>query len=229
MKIAIVDIDGILWNMADVWYKELIKVNPECPYPGKTSAWNFHKGYMTDEQFQATIDIIHMQQDLYECFKEAHRLTNMLHNSGFIVKIASHRTHRSKDVTRRWLNNNDIYFDELHTVADKHFLLKDASLFIDDSPASQKYAIKKGINVISLRYPYNKDLKNVLFFDSFSDMLDGVEKWLEEFKYKQKTLISITKEEYEYLIERNKQLIALEGSKVKNWCSYEELVNKMFE
>ena len=34
-KLAVVDIDGILWNMADVWYKELIKVNPDCLIQGK--------------------------------------------------------------------------------------------------------------------------------------------------------------------------------------------------
>ena len=229
MKIAVVDIDGILWNMADVWYAELIKVNPDCPYPGKTSAWNFHKGYLTDECFQETIDTIHMAQDKYSCFKHANRLTNMLHNAGFRVIIASHRTSKSKEITKRWLENNEIYFDELHTVADKHFLLKDASLFIDDSPASQKYAVKRKVSVISIRYPYNENMKGVLFFDTFSDMLTGVETWLKEFKYKQQTSISITKEEYDYLLERNKKLIALEGSKVKNWENYESIVHKLFE
>ena len=83
--------------------------------------------------------------------------------------------------------------------------------------------------MISICYPYNKDVKGVLFFNCFQDMLDGVEKWLENFKLKQISTISITKEEYDYLIEQNKKLIALEGSKVKNWENYDSVVNKLFE
>lgn len=193
MKIVVCDVDNILWNMADVWYAELKKVNPFCPYPGKVDAWNFHTGYMTDDQFQETIDIIHMRQAEFNCFPEAGKLTNMLHNAGFYVKVASHRTSKSKELTKCWLNKHNIFFDELHTVSDKHFLLKDADLFIDDSPTSQKYAINNHIPVLSLKYLYNEHVKGVLFFDTFSEMLGGLEKWLDDFKYTQGPHVSIKK------------------------------------
>jgi hypothetical protein len=183
MKSVVVDIDAILWSMAEVWYEELIKINPACPCPGKGNVWNFHKGYMTDEQFQGTIDDIHMRQDEYTCFSGADELTSILHKAGFYVKIASHRTSKSRKVTKKWLENNRIYFDELHTVNDKHFLLEDASLFIDDSPKSQEYAIKQKIPVISIKYLYNEHVEGVLFYDTFYDMLNGVEKWLKVQKH----------------------------------------------
>jgi len=192
-KTAVVDIDGILWNMAEFWYDELIKINPACPYPGSTSAWCFHKGYMSDEEFQKTIDIVHMKQEHFPAFKEAYKLPNMLYSAGFRVNIASHRTALSKTTTANWLYKNSIYYDELHTVSDKHFLLKDADLFIDDSPTSQKYAINNHIPVLSLKYLYNEHVKGVLFFDTFSEMLGGLEKWLDDFKYTQGPHVSIKK------------------------------------
>lgn len=180
MRIAVVDIDGILWTMAPAWYEELIKVNPDCPFPGSTSAWNFHKGYMSDEDFQETIDAVHMRQAEFDCFPRAERLTNVLHNAGFHVKIASHRTYRSKEATLKWLNKHRIYYDELHTVDDKHFLLQDAQVFIDDSPASQEYAKSINLPVLSIRYPYNTHMKGILLYDSFDGLLDGLGHWLEK-------------------------------------------------
>lgn len=222
MRIAVVDIDGILWSMAPEWYEELRKINPNCPFPGSTTSWNFHKGYMSDEVFQETIDAIHMRQAEFNCFPKAKRLTNMLHNAGFYVKIASHRTSKSKGATLKWLCNHDIYYDELHTVNDKHFLLKDAQVFIDDSPASQEYAISIGLPVLSIRYPYNKHIKGALLFDSFNEMLNGLEDWLENNVYNYEKYVTISKLEYDYLLACNKHLIALEGSGVKNWKDYAE-------
>jgi hypothetical protein len=178
-KIAVIDIDGILWNMAPAWYTELIKINPECPYPGKTTAWNFAKGYMSNEDFKKTIDTIHMKQDQFPCFKGVHKLTNMLYEADFYIKIASHRTDKSKDITAKWLYNNDIYYHELHTVPDKHFLLEDAAIFIDDNPDSQEYALSNNVIVFSIEYPYNRHVKDVYFFDNFTNMVSGVESFLD--------------------------------------------------
>ena len=222
MKIAVVDIDGILWTMAPPWYEELIKINPNIPFPGSTTSWNFGKGLISDEEFQKTIDAVHMRQEEFSSFEGAGKLTNMLHNSGFYVKIASHRVPKSKETTRRWLKKNNIYFDELHTVSDKHPLLRDASLFIDDSPASQRYAVSIGLPIMSIRYPYNKDVKGVLFFDDFSYMLDGLRKWLAS------KSVTISKEEYEMLVNSNNILIALEGSGVNNWPGYDQAIESVY-
>jgi len=220
-RIAVVDIDGILWSMAPAWYEELIKINPDIPFPGCTNSWNFGEGFMDDHIFQQTIDAVHMRQEEFGCFEGAGKLTNMLHNSGFYVKIASHRTYKSKAATKAWLNKHNIFFDELHTVDDKHPLLQDADLFIDDSPSSQQYAVSIGLPVMSIRYPYNENVYGVLFFDDFSYMLAGLRQWLAS------KSVTISKEEYAMLIKNNNFLIALEGSGVDNWPGYEQVVDNV--
>ena len=227
MKIAIVDIDSILWSMDAPWYKELIKINPECPYPGKLPIWDFYKGYISDSDFKKTIDIIHMQQDKYPCFVDAPELTNMLHDAGFYVKIASHRTAKSKEATATWLHNNNIYYDELHTVDNKYFLLDDATLFIDDSPYSQEYALNKNITVFSLVYPYNKHVEGVYFYDNLKDLIKNLRIWLElEIS---KKFVTIPVELYEELRSDSLFLSCLNGAGVDNWDGYEFAIDSFEE
>lgn len=230
MKIAVVDIDGILWNMADVWYEELKKVNPECPYPGSTGAWYFHKGYMTDEQFQETVDIIHMKQHIYSCFKDAGLLTKALHQAGFYVKIASHRITNSYNSTRAWLIDNDIYFDELYTVEDKHFLLEDATIFIDDSPASQELALSKGVATFSIEYLYNTHMDGVFFAKDFRNLLADINTWLEGYSYyspSEDKTVTISEAYYMDLLYNSALLASLEAAGVDNWEGYSEALNNL--
>lgn len=181
MKIAVVDIDQILWSMGEAWYEEIIKINPECPYPGK-STWDFYKGFLTEKELQLTIDNVHMKQNTFEPFKKAPLLTRTLREHDFYIKIASHRNPRTKCVTEDWLLENGIYFDDLYAVTDKHFLLEDATVFIDDSPHSQAYAIEKGVKTFSIMYPYNRHMDGVVFSKDFEGLLHDVEKWCSQFK-----------------------------------------------
>lgn len=230
MKIAVIDIDAILWNMADVWYEELKKVNPECPYPGKTDAWNFYEGYMTDEQFQKTVDTIHMNQDKYSCFENAHLLTKNLANAGFYIKIASHRIEDSKYVTDLWLFDNAIHYDELYTVEDKLFLLEDATVFIDDSPASQEYAVEKDVTTFSIEYPYNKHVKGIRFAKDFADLVTKVSEWskyYEPISPSAEDTVTISADTYDKLIEDSALLASLWAAGVDNWEGYGEAINNL--
>lgn len=180
MKIAVVDIDQILWPMDEPWHIEINKINPECPYPGK-STWDFYKGYLTEKELQITIDNVHFKQHTFEPFKKAPLLTKVLRDHGFYVKIASHRSFSAINVTELWLLENDIYFDELYAVVNKHFLLEDASVFIDDSPHSQKFALERNIPTFSIKYPYNKHMEGVVFADDFVGLLCKVEEWCSKY------------------------------------------------
>ena len=177
MKKAIVDIDGILWNMQPPWYEELCKVNKDCPYPG-LDVWHFYKGFLTNEEANKTIKTTHMRQHLYFCFDRACRLTSLLQNLGYYVIIASHRDVDTLVPTKTWLRENGINYDELFLGDDKMFLVDKDDVFVDDCPDSQEKALKKGVKVFSIKYPYNKHVKGVHFYEDFDALVGGVEKEL---------------------------------------------------
>jgi hypothetical protein len=173
MKTALLDIDAILWEMAPIWYKELIKINPNCPYPG-TTIWEFWEGYMTKEEAHKTIDAVHFKQEHYDCFPRAHELSKALANAGYTVVIASHRNPAARGSAELWLDKHSIYYDDLYIGPNKLPLLDKTDLFIDDCPHSQVVAINKNIPVYSILYPYNKHVKGVNFYSDFETMLRGV-------------------------------------------------------
>ncbi len=177
MKKAVVDIDGILWKITSHWHKEIIKVNSDCPAPGHNGNWNFYKGYLTEEEMQTTVKKIHMNQHKYNSFEQAYKVTKALQREGYYVTIASHRDPESRNATKQWLYQNNIPYDALYTGFDKHFLLDDAEIFVDDSPISQQVALDKGVDVFSLEYDYNKHVKGVNFSKDFFSLIIDLKIW----------------------------------------------------
>lgn len=180
MKKAVVDIDGILWLMGPPWWKVIKKIAPDCPCPGTTGDWDFYKGYLTEEEMAATVKEVHMRQDEFQSFQDAGRLTKGLQKNGYYVTIASHRDPDSEEATRKWLKKCDIPYDDLYLGFDKHFLLDDAAIFIDDSPKSQEIALSKGVDVLSIKYGYNEHVKGVKFYEGYFNLLQGLATWLRE-------------------------------------------------
>lgn len=177
---AVIDIDNTLFCMAELWYKELIKVNSSCPFPGE-GVWEFYKGYLTEEEFAATVKAVHLKQHEYDVFENANLLTRMLKERGYEVIIASHRDPDTTASTMKWLDKHNIYYDELYTGFNKLFLLDEPTeIFIDDCPLSQEEAVKKGIKTFSIMYPYNKHIEGVSFYKDFKSMLCGVKRWTGE-------------------------------------------------
>jgi len=181
-KQVVIDIDGILWTLGEHWYTELIKINPECPFPGLTN-WAFFEGYMSEEEALGAVKKVHMNQDSenYEPFPSACKLTHMLNRANYKIVIASHRDPESYDATAKWLGRNMFHYDELYTGPDKHPYLDDPNtvLFIDDSPSSQQYALDRGVDTYSIRYSYNEHVEDVNFFDDFEDLLvNGIREWI---------------------------------------------------
>ena len=182
-KKAVVDIDGILWLMGPVWDKVIKRDYPDCPMPGhgkegEKAKWNFYEGYMTEKQMQATVKEVHVRQTEFDCFQNARSLTKKLTRHGYHVTIASHRDPTTHDSTKEWLELKDITYDDLYIGMDKHFLLDDADIFIDDSPLSQKIAMDKGVTVFSIQYDYNDHMEGVKFFPDFFSLLTGLTYWL---------------------------------------------------
>ncbi len=176
---AIVDIDGILWSLGPVWHRELVKINPDCPFPGENGDWYFYSDYMSDEEARAAVKAVHMEQDKYRAFPGAHYLTDAIRRTGTRVVIASHRDVDSRDATVKWLNKHNIYFDELYVGPNKHHYFEDGSvrLVIDDAPKTQELAVDMGIPVFSIRYPYNKHMEGVIFYTDFGALVSGINLW----------------------------------------------------
>lgn len=181
-KVAVIDVDGILWDMSDAWYCEIEDINPDCPFPGKV--WDFYKGYLTEKEVAWTANKVHLKQMIYPCFKHANKLTALLKKADYKVIIASHRDPRANSPTRTWLKNNNIYFDDLYTGPDKHPLLDEATIFIDDSPISQQVSLDKGVTTFSIEYPYNKKMnkKGVHTYKDLDALIEGLTLWLKENK-----------------------------------------------
>jgi hypothetical protein len=179
-KKAVVDIDGILWCMSNSWSKIISRDYPNCPLPtGKGHAWKFYEGYMTEEQMQETVLEIHMRQPEFMSFHDAGKITKALIKKGYHVTIASHRDPRAYAPTRKWLDLRDIPYDDLYIGFDKHFLLDEAEVFIDDSPFSQQVAIDMGVpNVFSIKYDYNEHVKGVHFYPDFFSLAFAISYWL---------------------------------------------------
>ena len=120
-----------------------------------------------------------MNQHKHDMFDDACRLSLLLKEAGYHVVVASHRDPDSYDATAHWLEKNDFYFDELHTTgSDKSYLMKfPTEIFIDDAPHTQEKVMAAGIESFSIKYPYNKHIEGVNFFEDFDSMVEGIKLW----------------------------------------------------
>lgn len=176
---VVLDIDGILWNLGPAWHKELVKVNPECPVPGINGNWDFHEGYMTLEEAMGCVKTVHMHQYDYKPFDGASGLTRMLRMAGYDIIVASHRDPDSVGATLRWLSENNIQFDDLYVGWDKHPLLDNCCLFIDDNPKSQQIALDKHVDTYSIRYDYNEHVEGVVSAEDFRGLVILIKEWIQ--------------------------------------------------
>jgi FMN phosphatase YigB (HAD superfamily) len=184
-KRVVLDIDGILWDIGPEWHKELIKINPDCPVPGAFANWDFYEEHMTLEQALECVKRVHMHQYEYKPFPGVSGLTRMLRMAGYDIVIASHRDPDSAGATLRWMSENNIQFDDLYVGFDKHPLLDDCCLFIDDNPKSQQIALDKGIDTYSIRYDYNEHVEGVVFADDFRSLTIAVLEWVQNNRNKE--------------------------------------------
>ncbi len=163
MKRIIVDIDNTLWDLAPVLRKHLLTFNPSIPPLEEWSRWDFWRGYVPDKVFYGALEQIHLRQDRYEPFAESRTFLATLKEWGLYVIIASHRHNSALGPTVRWLNKNDLPFDEVHLSYDKSVLFPGSWALVDDSPAVLEKAREAGILRVRLRYPWNEKLDHPLF------------------------------------------------------------------
>jgi FMN phosphatase YigB (HAD superfamily) len=177
MKKIIVDIDNTLWDFASVFYERIKKVNPDFVPPTGWHTFDFWKAYLSPKEFYSIIRDIHMDQEKFPPYPQAESFLLSLKDNGFYVVIASHREKGTFDVTKKWLNQNNLIFDEIHISHDKSVLFEDCSAIVDDSPITLKKAVKAGIIGVGLRMPWNEK-EDCVLFDDLAETLQYLKKEL---------------------------------------------------
>jgi FMN phosphatase YigB (HAD superfamily) len=177
VKKIIVDIDNTLWDFASVFYERIRKVNPDFSPPEGWHTFDFWKAYISPKQFYKIIRDIHMDQYRFSPYPLAEQFLLSLKENSFYIIIASHREKGTFDVTARWLNQNNLIFDELHISYDKTILFKECLAIVDDSPITLEKAAKAGIIGVGLRMPWN-EREDYILFDNLTEVLQYLKKQL---------------------------------------------------
>jgi hypothetical protein len=163
VKKLIVDIDNTLWDLAAVLYERMAKVNPVLPRPSEWREFDFWKRYLSPRTFYSLIRDIHMDQNMFTPYPDAGFFLASLKEMDFHIIIASHRQKGTLDATARWLQTNDLTFDEIHLSFDKTAVFDDCWGIVDDSPFTLRKAEKAGIVGTGLQMPWNEEEDYPLF------------------------------------------------------------------
>lgn len=173
-KIALVDVDNILWRFDEQLYKLIIdEGHTNMPHYSEWNEWHFYRNYISDEVFNGLIDKIHSKQHLFLPFKRSRVLSELLYKD-YILYIVSIRSNWYRkqlvDFLDKWgIMYDDVYCFELGTNKINSFSHVD--LLIDDSPKNIEDAINAGVKCVGIEYPYNQHLKDkVTLFKSMDAM-----------------------------------------------------------
>ncbi|MEN6616123.1 MAG: HAD family hydrolase [Syntrophorhabdus sp.] len=163
MRKIIIDIDNTLWDLAPILYERLSKTSPGFPHHSQWHSWTFWKGLISAERLYHIIRDVHLEQDRYEPYSEARLFLERLKRNGFYIVIASHREKETLASTRRWLEKNNLSYDEIHLSYDKSVLFDESWAIVDDSPVTLEKAKHAGIVRSGLKNPWNAHEDHPLF------------------------------------------------------------------
>jgi len=170
--VVLVDIDGTLCKFDINLYNALKQLYPKIKTPDKWT-WNFWKNAkIPSSVFYDTVDEVHKKQLEYEPFDKAKELLELLSNHYYII-IASHRKKDNYHTIQKWLNMNNLPYDEIFCDYDKTILLEhfDVQLIIDDSPKILEEAILNEIPCIGIKYKWNEAyIEDAILMDSLSEI-----------------------------------------------------------
>lgn len=153
-KRAILDVDATLWDM---WgpVVEILEAEHNVTM-GTPDKWEYHRDYVTDDQFYAAVRQAHENQVVHEPYSGAQALFRTLDEQGYEVIVASHRPPQSALRLVHWLSIYKLApYTGIYAGRDKHFLFQIGDLVIDDRPDTIKYAHHMGAQALSLTYKYN--------------------------------------------------------------------------
>ena len=186
-KRAILDVDSTLWGFDEILYKELYSLFPKIETPDKWNEWEFYQKYgISKNNFYKVVDKIHKQQEYYKPFKDASLFSYILRKD-YHVTIASHRKPKYKEILKKWLDSNEITYDDIFVDNCKFHLFDNVDLVVDDSPIFLIEARKRNAKMTcGLVYPWNKKLeKEFLLCEDLKELIIEIDK-VSKFKFKRR-------------------------------------------
>lgn len=158
-KIAVLDVDSILWPFDKVIYNLLVKDYPQIKSPKYWDIWQFYNKYnIAEEDFYRVVNEIHENQEKYKPFPFASEFSKILKKNYYVI-IASNRIPKYRKSLKRWLDKNNIVYDRLYVNLNKHPLYKKAFIAIDDGPYNLIKADEEGCIACGVLCPWNKFLE----------------------------------------------------------------------
>lgn len=176
---AFIDIDNTLWQFCDVFYQELVKINPEFPTKDQWTHWDLWQGYCSKHDFYGAVDAIHNRQDsdAFQPYPEAEGFLEALRGHGYHITIASHRSPKYLVQTERWLRKHGLVYDDLHLSFNKTTLINaNTTVVVDDAPQVLEKAVENGVLATGLLFPWNRAYSNNGFrlCNNLTEILDGI-------------------------------------------------------
>jgi uncharacterized HAD superfamily protein len=167
MNIA-VDIDGILAN-ADVAFRAQMRRLFRRPFPkNKVKTFHYEDSFDLSEKEIEELYKLFLDEDLWLKMKpvkgavESIKKLSLNHR----IIIVTARPREVKAVTIKWLQLNDISYEEIYfTLANKHLMFENhnenVDIFIEDHPVYTRRIAASGIKVIMFKYPWNNEVEDV--------------------------------------------------------------------
>ena len=154
----LVDMDATLY---DAPFGEACRVmwGADCPPTREAKTWLWYEDYVTSDQWQLAVDLVHDRLTWYSPFPKAVE-TMQAASHDFEIIVTSQRAAEYDVDVGWWLVHNAIpAHGRVIRPGCKLELFKEGDIVIDDAPHNIVGALERGAEVITLSYPYNRFTK----------------------------------------------------------------------
>lgn len=170
-QVALVDVDSTLFDFSDAMYKLLLKEDKGVEEPKYWEEWDFYIKYGIDNKtFYRAVNSIHKYMRNYKPFPDAKYLLDTLNKLGYYIIIATHRAKKFQPVLEEWLDEYNLYYDEVHCSFDKTVLFPIVDIIIDDSPKTIKLAEESNLDCYCIAYPWNSKVREYIRFNNLTEI-----------------------------------------------------------
>lgn len=179
VRVAIVDVDSILWDFLAVMKTRMREMYPDKEIPEVFDTWEHPEEFFDSfADMIALFDNMHENQDKYSPFEGAVELLQELRDKGYFIHIASNRPAHTRDTLIKWLDEQGLIYDAVFADKDKSILFgsPEIDLLIDDAPKTQLQGLERNFLVLTLEYKYNKGIEGTYKFTDLTKMKTFIKK-----------------------------------------------------
>jgi hypothetical protein len=169
---AMVDVDNTLFDFATPLYEMFKKDGINIPPVESWNKWDyFYPEYMTSKVAHEYFNNVHSHQLEYEPFEDARAFLENLIKTRKVV-VVSHRRPCQCEELKKWLEINNLPFDEVECASDKTKMFG-SNIFdavIDDCPMTLTAAKNAGIAGYGLIRPWNVGCKDGILLPTLTEI-----------------------------------------------------------